>query len=181
MTDLVLQTVGNYTWHLDYTLTQSTEDNQSTIAYTLRAHRNVSAANGAFWGTPARNFNVTLDGNSDTEAFASIDFGDVADINFTSGTVVVDHNPDGTHAAINVYASSSGTNVSTGFPVPATYGYDAGHTGLKITLPKIDRNIVQVGVDDVWKLAEVYAGIDGAWVPAQPRVGVDDAWKLVTT
>lgn len=180
MSTLTLQTVGNYTWYLDYTLTQSTQNNQSTIAYTLRAHRNVAAIYGAFWGTPARSFNVTLDGHSDTEGFTSVDFGAHADIDFTTGSVVIDHNPDGTHAAVAVYASSSGTGVSTGFPVPATYGYAAGHTGLTIALPTIQRNIAYAGVDGDWVLAEVYAGVDGDWVPAQARVGVDGDWELVT-
>lgn len=181
MTTLTLQTVGNYTWFLDYTLTQDAAANQSTVSYTLRAHRNVSSGSGAFWGTPARSFNVTLDGNSDTESFSSIDFTAAADIDFTSGTVVVDHNPDGTHSAVRVYASSSGSYVSSGFPVPATYGYATGHTGLTITLPKINRNILQVGDGGTWKLAEVHAGIDGDWVPAQPHAGDGGTWKELTT
>lgn len=133
MTTLTLGTSGNYTWYLDYTLTQSTPLNQSTIAYTLRIHRNVSAASGAFWGTPARSFNVTLDGASDTESFSSVDFRVAADINFTSGSVVITHNADGTRSPASVSASVSGSYVSAGFPVPTSVGTPT------ISLPTIPR------------------------------------------
>lgn len=133
MTTLTLGTAGNYTWYLDYTLTQSIPNNQSTIAYTLRIHRNVSAVNGAWWGTPARSFNVTVDGASDTESFSSVDFRVAADINFTSGSVVITHNADGTRSAASVSAAVTGSYVSAGFPVPTTL------SGLSISLPTIPR------------------------------------------
>ena len=133
MPTLTLGTAGNYTWYLDYTTTQSVVNNQSTIAYTLRIHRNVSSTNGAFWGTPARSFNVTINGVSDTENFSSIDFRAAADINFTSGSVVIAHNADGTKSPVSVSAAVTGSYVSAGFPVPTTL------SGLTISLATIPR------------------------------------------
>jgi len=122
MATLTLGTSGNYTWYLDYTLTQSVPNNQSTVAYTLRIRRNVSAANGAWWGTPARDFTVNIGGSTDTESFASIDFRNAQDINFTSGSFTWTHNADGTMAAKSVTGSVSGSSVSSGFPVPTSVG-----------------------------------------------------------
>lgn len=179
MTSLELQTVGNYTWFLDYTLSQSVPLNQSTIAYTLRAHRNVSASYGAFWGSPARTFDVTIDGSSDSESRSSIDFRSDADIEFVTGSVTIDHEPDGTHDPVAVYASSSGSNVSAGFPVPSTYGYAAGHTDLVIALPTIQRNVCKVGDGGSYKTALVYVGDGGTFKPAQVKVGDGGTWKGV--
>ncbi len=133
MATLTMGTAGNYTWYLDYTVTQNIATNQSTIAYTLRIHRNVSAASGAFWGTPSRAFNVTVDGASDTENFSSVDFTAAADINFTSGSKVVNHDADGTKSPVAVSVGVSGSYVSAGFPVPTTL------SGKTISLPTIPR------------------------------------------
>lgn len=133
MATLTLGTAGNYTWYLDYTLSQNIAANQSTVSYTLRIHRNVSSGDGAWWGTPARTFNVDIGGAVDSEAFASVDFRAAADINFTSGSFTWTHNADGTMGAKAVYASVSGSAVSSGFPVPTTVG------GVTISFPTIPR------------------------------------------
>lgn len=122
MATLTLGTAGNYTWYLDYTLTQSVPNNTSKVDYTLRIRRNVSAANGAFWGTPARDFGVAIGSFSEIESFANIDFRNAQDINFTSGSVVFSHAEDGTLAPKAVTGSNSGASVSAGFPVPTSVG-----------------------------------------------------------
>lgn len=131
MATLNLGTAGSYTWFLDYTLTQSVVNNQSTIAYTLRIHKN--AGSGAFWGTPARTFTVTVAGTADAEGFSSVDFTGVSDINFNTGSKVITHNADGTHAAASIAASVSGSYVSASFPVPTSF------SGKTIALPTIPR------------------------------------------
>lgn len=122
MTTLTLGTSGNYTWYLDYTLTQSVANNTSSIAYTLRIRRNVSAASGAFWSTPSRDFGVGIGSYGDIESFSNIDFTAAQDINFNTGTAVFAHNADGTLAAKAVTGSNSGAAVSAGFPVPTSVG-----------------------------------------------------------
>lgn len=131
MATLTLGTAGSYTWYLDYTLTQSVTNNTSTIAYTLRIHKN--AGSGAFWGTPARDFRVTIDGTSDTEGFTSVSFAGVTNLNFTSGSKVVTHGANGAHSPVAVSAGVTGLYVSSSFPVPTSF------SGKSISLPTIPR------------------------------------------
>lgn len=129
MATVTLGTYGNYTWYLDYTLSQSVTNNQSTVSYTLRIKRNVSASNGAF---ATRDFTVAIEGTDDTESEA-FDFRDYAEHNFVSGSKVFTHDTDGTHDPIHVRGEVSGAYVSSGFPVPQS-------TATKqISLPTIPR------------------------------------------
>lgn len=130
MTTLVIGTSRNYTWSLIYTLTQSVEDNTSSIAWTLRGHRNVSAAYGAYQLTGSMTFSAIIDGQIKGDAVSSFDFRDAADIDFASDTTVITHNADGTHAPVGVAMRYRGVAVSNGFD---------GNTGaIDVGTPTID-------------------------------------------
>jgi hypothetical protein len=115
MTTLTIGTSGNYTWQLIYTLSQDVEDNTSSIAWTLRGHRNVSASNGAFSTSGSKTFSAIIDGQVKGDTITSFDFRDSQDINFAADTTVITHNADGTHSPVGVAMRYRGPAVSSGF------------------------------------------------------------------
>lgn len=154
---------------LELTLTQNQELNRSSLAWVFKMVKGsagfpyragndcVAAAsiNGLVYS--ASNLNYDLPAGPQTLVIAS-------------GTRNVTHNADGTKT-ITVSGSYDGKSPLGVASIPGT----------SLVLPKIDRNIVRVGEDDSWVLAELYAGVDGDWVPALPHAGVDDVWKGLTT
>ena len=192
MATLNLGTAGSYTWFLDYTLTQSVTNNQSTITYTLRIHKN--SGSGAFWGTPARTFTVTVAGTADAENFTSVDFTGVSDINFNTGSKVITHNADGTASAATIAASVSGSYVSSSFPVPTSF------SGKTIALPTIPRAATSITrssgtetgsatvlavsplVSSFYYLLKYKSPATGAWTLIGPAGGVGGtSWPYSTT
>ena len=194
MATLTMGSAGNYTWYLDYTTSQSVSLNRSTISYTLRIRRNVASNWGAWWGSPARTFNVTINGSSDSEGFASVDFRNSQNINFTSGSVNVSHSADGTKSPVGVSVSVSGSYVSSGFPVPTSLG---GRTISLATIPRAATSITrsastQTGSATTLALSPLVSGFNyvleykspltGTWTGIGSASGISgSSWPYSTT
>lgn len=103
MTTLFITTRGNYSWYLDYEITQSIEDNTTTVVYSdgdgFRAHKNSGA--GVFSLSTPYTWIGSIDGVADSES-QTFDMRPVSDRIFVSGSVVVEHNADGTKTNIPV-------------------------------------------------------------------------------
>lgn len=123
-------TNGNYTHNLYVDLvSQDIGANTSVVSYSYQIVRNVSAANGSWWGSPGRDFSVGIDGLLDTEN-KTHDFRSSQVLTAVTGSKTVSHNADGTKS---IYSSFDGplTYVSAGFPRTSGGGW--------FTLPTIPR------------------------------------------
>jgi len=194
MATLTMGSAGNYTWYLDYTISQSISLNRSTISYTLRIRRNVASSWGAFWGSSARTFNVTINGSSDSEGHTNIDFRNSQDIDFTTGSVNVNHDADGTKSPVSVSVSVSGSYLSSGFPVPTSL---SGKTISLATIPRAATSITrsastQTGSATTLALSPLVSGFNyvleykspltGTWTGIGSASGISgSSWPYSTT
>lgn len=148
---------------------QSPGANTSDLDWQLRAVKGAA-------GSPNRAFNDAI-GNASVHgsvfSSSSLNYSFPAGaytLVIDSGTKTVAHDGDGSKT-IYVSASYDGKN-----PLGTA---SIGSTAM--VLPKINRNIVYVGVGGVYALHEVFVGDSGAWKAAQPSVGDSGAWKQLTT
>jgi len=144
---------------------QSVAANTSTLNWWLRMEERTNAS--PYNLSPTSSASATVGGVVYSSGGLTYDFrAPNVTIQVASGSTTVSHNADGT-LTIPVGAAYSG-----GSPLG-----DASFSS-SFTLPAIPRNRMRVGVDGVWKTAEVYVGVNGAWRMAQPYAGVSGAWKL---
>lgn len=137
MTIIIAVTSGNYTHTLDLSVIgQDRASNTSKLSWVYNIHRNTSAGDGAWAGSPGRTFTATIDGVADSET-KTFDFRAYADLTTASGTMVVGHNADGTRA-VGASIYGPGSSVSAGFSITSGSG--------ALVLPTIVRNRAKAGV-----------------------------------
>lgn len=154
---------AGYTWQLrlDYTITQSEENNLSEIVCDLY----VKPGSSGGYNETAKSAYYVICGS---KTFKTYNFSSTAWVKLGSRTITVEHEEDGSKS-YTLSASWVSDNETTYTPASISLSQT-------IDLPQINRGTAWVNVDGTWHRAVPFVNVEGTWKRAVPFVNENGTW-----